>query len=62
MQLAGDGLSDCRRRDGMAPWRCGRGGERAVLYHSSRMWFPRVEKCEFSGPALVVMTPSSETD
>lgn len=41
---------------------CGRGGERVVLYHISRMWFPDVEKCNFSGPALDLMTHSSETD
>lgn len=60
--LREDDFSDCRRRDCVAPWRRGRGGERAALYHVSRMWFPHVEKCDFSGPALDLMTHPSETD
>lgn len=62
--LREDDFSDGRHclLDSMAPWRCGRGGERAALYRISRMWFLHVEKCEFSGPALDLMTHASETD
>lgn len=47
--------------EGLTAWLLGAVVEE-VLYRISGTWFPHVEKCEFSGPALDLMTHASETD